>query len=90
VRKLVEQVPGPAARELREALDGVDRDLSGAALSERRKAFLAGLKKGGLVYIPRYKQRCVITKVERDRQSLSVRLGNATLSVTFDEVTWQE
>ncbi len=87
---LIPQLPGEVARSMKAALEAVDGDLSGAALSERRKAFLATLKKGELVFIPRYKQRCVIAKVDRSKSELSVRLGGMTLSVPFDEVTWYE
>ncbi|MCE9592765.1 MAG: hypothetical protein K8S98_01110 [Planctomycetes bacterium] len=87
---LLPQLSPKSAESMRDALDQVDQHLSGAALSERRRAFLIALKKGGLVYIPRYKQRCVITKVDRSKESVSVRLGTATLSVPFDEVTSYE
>jgi DNA mismatch repair protein MutS2 len=85
---LLPQVPGKSADAMRAALERADAQLSGAALSEKRRAFLDGLKKGSLVFIPRYKQRCVIVKVDRARGSVNVRLGAATLSVPFDEVTW--
>ncbi|MCC6407872.1 MAG: hypothetical protein IT453_11980 [Planctomycetes bacterium] len=87
---LLPQLSPKSAEPMRVVLEQVDKHLSGAALSERRKAFLAGLKKGGLVFIPRYKQRCVITKVDHAKELLSVRLGTATLSVPFDEVTWYD
>lgn len=87
---LLPQLPPKPAETLRGVLERVDAHLSGAALSERRRAFLDGLKKGGLVFIPRYKQRCVITKVDRAKETVSVRLGTATLSVPFDEVTWYD
>ena len=80
---LLPQLSPKSAEPMRVVLEQVDKHLSGAALSERRKAFLAGLKKGGLVFIPRYKQRCVITKVDHAKELLSVRLGTATLSVPF-------
>ena len=89
-RPLLEQLPGPAARELREALDQAEAELSGAALSERRKAFLGGLAKGQLVYVPRYRQRCVVQRVDRTRQLLRVLAGKLTVEVPFDEVTWYD
>ncbi|MCK6448070.1 MAG: hypothetical protein L6Q99_16880 [Planctomycetes bacterium] len=87
---LLPQLSSKSAVAMRAALETADKHLSGAALSEKRKLFLDGLKKGALVFIPRYKQRCVITKVDRAKETVSVRLGTATLSVPFDEVTWYE
>jgi hypothetical protein len=44
-------------------------------LTERRQEFLASLAKGRYVFVPRYKKRCLVTKVDRGRGEISVRLG---------------
>jgi DNA mismatch repair protein MutS2 len=81
------QLPAAPAAALREIFDELDRELSGASLTERRQEFLASLAKGRYVFVPRYKKRCLVTKVDRGRGELSVRLGNLTVQVAFDEVT---
>ena len=48
------------------------------------------MKKGDLVYLPRYKQRCPVHKVKRDSQEVVVKLGQMKLTVGFDEVTLYE
>ncbi len=89
-RTLLDQIP-PAQRErLAEVLRQADDELSGAALSERRREFLAGLKKGSYVYLPRYRQRCAVEKVDAKKREVSVQLGTMKLKVPFDEVTWYE
>lgn len=87
---LLSQLPGERASAMRAALDEIERALSRASLTERRQTFLDGLSKGQLVYIPRYRQRCAIKKVERDKRNVTVRLGSMNLSVPFDEITWCE
>ena len=89
-RGLVEQLPGEVARELDAALEGADRELSGASLTDRRQAFLGSIKKGQLVYVPRYKQRCLVTRVDRGKRQVTVRLGQMKMTVEFDEVTYYE
>ena len=89
-RPLLEQLPSEAARSMRELLEQADRELSGAALSERRKTFLAGLAKGQLVYVPRYRQRCIVRRVDRPRERVRVIVGKLTVEVPFDEVTWYD
>lgn len=89
-RKLVEQVPAAVARSLRELLARADAELAGASLTERRRAFLDGLAKGQLVFVPRYRQRCVVRKVDRARREVTLQLGKLTVSVPFDELTWYE
>jgi len=87
---LLAQLPAEKAAAMRSALDTLDAALSRASLTDRRKVFLDGLDKGQLVYIPRYRQRCSIKKVERERKCVTVRLGSMNLSVPFDEITWCE
>jgi DNA mismatch repair protein MutS2 len=89
-RTLSEQVPGDKAKLIREALDRADAALTRASLTDRRKAFLDGLDKGQMVYIPRYRQRCQVRKVDHSKRMVTVKLGGMDLAVPFDEVTWYE
>jgi DNA mismatch repair protein MutS2 len=89
-RALLSQVPARASEALRARLDEAEAELSGAALSERRKAFLAGLAKGQLVYVPRFRQRCVIQRLDRARERLKVGVGKLAVELSFDEVTWYD
>ena len=89
-RRLLDQLPGPASKELGATLEQIDRALGGASLTERRQVFLGGLKKGELVWLPRYKQRCVVTRIDKAREQVTVRLGGMKLAVPFDDVTWCE
>lgn len=87
---LLPQVAGEARERLFEALTRADGHLSGAALSERRQGFLAGLAKGQMVYIPRFKKRCVVHKVDRKKEEVAVKVGKLALRVSFDELSEYE
>ena len=89
-RALLAQLPAEGARALEQALEAIDAELVGASLTERRRDFLDGLAKGRFVYLPRYKKRCVVTRIDRSRRQLKVRLGKMVMEVPFDEVTWAE
>jgi hypothetical protein len=89
-RALAAQVPGDKAKALRDALERAEEALTRASLTERRRAFLDALDKGQMVYIPRYRQRCQVRKVDRAQRKVTVKLGGMDLAVTFDEVTWYE
>jgi DNA mismatch repair protein MutS2 len=89
-QNLLSQLPSEPAASLRALLAEIERELAGASLTERRQAFLRQLAKGRYVFVPRYKKRCLVTKVDRTRGEVTVRLGNMSLSVPFDEVTWYE
>ncbi len=89
-RSLLAQLPPAARKALDEVLEELERELSGTALSDRRQAFLDVLKKGSFVYLPRYRQRLVVHKVDRESREVSVQLGKMRLKVSFDEVTEYE
>ncbi|HTF91196.1 MAG TPA: hypothetical protein VK843_22480 [Planctomycetota bacterium] len=87
---LLPQLSANQASAMREILERVESELSGASLTERRQAFLDSLEKNRYVYVPRLKKRVVIAKVDRNKRELSVRLGSLTVQVSFDEVTSSE
>jgi dsDNA-specific endonuclease/ATPase MutS2 len=75
---------------MEQALSELEAELSGSALSARRADFLAALKKGSFVYVPRYKQRLAVQKVVRAAREVTVQLGSMRMRVTFDEVSaWE-
>ena len=86
-QRLVQQVPAGPRAELETALTELAAALGGATLTQRRQVFLQGLRKGMLVYLPRYKQRVQVHRVDPERRELSVKLGSMKLHVSFEEVT---
>jgi DNA mismatch repair protein MutS2 len=89
-RALVEQLPAAQRDAMAGALSELEGELSGSALSARRAEFLAALKKGSFVYVPRYKQRLAVQKVDRPAREVTVQLGNMRMRVSFDEVSaWE-
>jgi DNA mismatch repair protein MutS2 len=87
LRKLSPQIGGTLRGEYDGALARIDASLSAASLTERRRAFVEGLRKGDFVYLPRQKKKCLVTKVDRDKGSVRVKLGNLDLEVPIDEAT---
>lgn len=89
-QQLLPQLPAGQKQRMEDVLTELEAELTGTALGERRAAFLAGLKKGSFVYLPRYKQRVAVAKVDHEKREISVRLGAMTLKVAFDEVASYE
>ncbi len=87
IQALLEQVPAAQRKTLEAELAELDSELSGAAFSDRRQAFLDGLSKGNFVYLPRYKARVPVQKVDRDKREVRVLLGGMAMTVSYDEVT---
>jgi DNA mismatch repair protein MutS2 len=89
-RAFLPQLPPAARAELERWLQELEESLGGAALSDRRAGFLAGLRKGALVWLPRYKKRVQVVRIHKERRELDVKLGARELRVAFDDVTFYE
>jgi DNA mismatch repair protein MutS2 len=89
-RALLPQLSTAQRAEMEAVLGDMDKALGGASLTERRQEFLESMRKGDLVYLPRYKQRCSVHKVKRAEQEVVVKLGQMKLTVSFEEVTLYE
>ena len=86
-RALLPQLGQDARRAMEEVLDRLQADLSGASLTDRRRSFLASLGKGSLVYLPRYRKRVLVHKLDREREEVVCKMGSMKVRVAFDEVT---
>lgn len=81
----------PAERERLEALfAALGRAMAGTPLGQRRREFLAGLKPGDWVYVPRLRQRCAVRRIDPKREVLLLLAKGMQMTVAFDEVTWFE
>ena len=89
-RALLDRLPASARPGVEEILSGIEEALGDAKMTDRRQAFLDGLKKGTFVWLPRYKKRCLVTRIHREKRKLEVRLGKHDLTVEFDDVTFYE
>ncbi len=86
-RAILPQLPKEAAAAMGEVLDKLSAEVSGVSLTDRRQAFLDSLKKGSLVYLPRYRQRVLVHRLDHAKREVTCKLGSMKVKVTFDEVT---
>jgi DNA mismatch repair protein MutS2 len=87
---LLSQLPPDKRGLLEPALRELEVSLTDASLSDKRRAFVAGLKKGATVFLPRFKKRCEVTRVYKAKRELDVRMGKHVMRVAFDDVTFYE
>ena len=62
--------------------------LGSSSLGRRRESYVADVKKGHVVYVPRFRRRCTVLKVDRKRRLLRVEVGGLKMEVSFDDVSW--
>ena len=75
-------------RSLEELLQGIRRILRESDLGARWEGFLRSLKKGDVVYVPRYRERLRVTRVDGKRRRIKVRHGQLEIEVPFSEISW--
>ncbi|MEZ6195970.1 MAG: hypothetical protein R3F20_09600 [Planctomycetota bacterium] len=69
------------------ALEEIVRgSVSKTTLANRRRDFIASLKKGDEVFVPRFDARCKIRKFIREEEKLVVMVGMMPMEVGYDEV----
>ncbi|MBL8755225.1 MAG: hypothetical protein JNK15_18140, partial [Planctomycetes bacterium] len=76
---------GERARALKAVVDTLQKQ---AALHRRRMSFCHGLKKGDQVFLPRWRRLCVVHKVDKVREQITVDYGNVKVEVPFEDVSW--
>ena len=89
-QSLLPQLPRSSREAMEAALAKVEGELGGASLSERRQTFLDSLHKGQFVFLPRYKKRCIVQKIDKSKRELVVKIGDMNMRVSFDEATSYE
>lgn len=75
------------ADELDSALEAAS---SSSPLAQKRRDYANGLRKDDLVYLPQYKQKGRVRKIDRKQESLQVQIGSLSVTVPFAEVSWIE
>ena len=86
----LEQLSKAQRKTMEEVLDALADALGGATLTERRREFLDGLKKGDFVWLPKYKKRCQVVRVKKEKREVVVRVAKQELTVAFEDVTFYE
>ena len=80
--------PLPYAQKAQGMLKLLDGLLSRTSLGRRRDKFLEGVKKGQMVYVPRFRRSCKVRRIDRKKRMLSLDLGGVSLDLPFHDVSW--
>jgi DNA mismatch repair protein MutS2 len=68
----------------------LERLLVATPLGEKREAFARSLKKDDDVYIPKFRERARVRKVDKGNRVVTVLLNGIPTEIGFDDVSWVE
>ena len=83
-----QNAPAPFGERARGMLALIEGLLSRTTLGRRREKFLEGVKKGHMVYVPKFNRKCKVLKIDRKRRVLVVEVGAMRMDLPFDEISW--
>ncbi len=78
------------ARELAALAGRLLALVDGCDLAARWRRFLQELRKGEMVWVPRYRQRLRVQRVDRRRGRVRLRGGELEVELPLEELTWVE
>jgi len=91
LQPLVEQLKNvpkthqPVVDKLREE---VERLLVGTPLGEKREAFARSLKKEDEVYVPKFREKARVKKINKGERVVTVLLNGIPTEIGFDDISW--
>ena len=85
--KSVPKAHQPIVDELRWTLELL---LTETPLGERREKFARSLKKEDEVYVPKFRERCTVRKINKTERVVTVLLNGIPTEIGFDDVSWLE
>lgn len=87
---LLSRLKGQERADLAAIVEALQRELEQCDLGQRWQQFMSSLKKGTLVYVPKFRDRLQVLKVHRNRETVKLRHGNMEVELGFRDVTWVE
>ncbi|MEM7232575.1 MAG: hypothetical protein AAF517_10395 [Planctomycetota bacterium] len=88
ILKRLKNVPNSHRAVVDELEERVETMLVSTPLGEKREAFAKSLKKEHEVYIPRFKCRATVRKINKTERVLTVLIDGIPTEIGFDDITW--
>lgn len=89
-RALTGRLRGAERAELEKLLSGLKEELAGHDLLARWRGFVAALRKGDSVWVPRLRERLQVLKVDKTRERVRLKHGAMELELSWRELSWAE
>jgi len=86
--KELRNAPKPFGERAGALADKIRELLAQTSVHRRRMKFLGGVRRDGIVYVPRLGRRCVVKKIDRVREICTIEVGKMRLEIPFEDVSW--
>jgi len=87
-KPLLSRARGQEKADWTAVLEQIDGELRACELGERWRSFVSKLKKGEMVYVPRFRERLQVMKLHRNRETVKLRHGNLEVELPWRDITW--
>ncbi len=86
--KQLASAPKPFGERIHRLREQIFEILHNTTVHRRRMKFLGGLRKNGVVYVPRLARSCHVKKVDRTREMVTIEVGKIRMEIPFEDVSW--
>jgi DNA mismatch repair protein MutS2 len=86
--KELKNLPGPYKESIEDLEQMLNQMIERSPLGVKRRRFVDGLKKGDMVYIPRYRERCRVIRIYKKEDMIEVAYRNLSVKIPSEEVMW--
>jgi len=80
--------PAPFADRAREVAEVLEAQIQHTPLAAKRERFASRLKKGDLVYVVPFGEKCRVRSVSKKRRRIEVAFGHNVVEVSFEDISW--
>ena len=87
IREL-KNLPAPYRGAIEDLENVLNQMIERSPLGVKRRRFVDSLKKGDVVYIPRYRERCRVIRILKKEDAIEVAYRNLSVKVPSEEVMW--
>jgi DNA mismatch repair protein MutS2 len=84
--RLLKNVPAPHKETVLRLEAMLNRMTERSPLAQKRQDFIDSLRRGDVVHIPRFRQKCRVLKVRKKDRKIEVEYRNMAVDVPFEEV----
>jgi len=81
-------LPRAAQEWILETQVRLHEELAHTPFAERRRAFARALSKGKRVYVIGFEREGIVTRINKEKEKLTVKIGEVQVDADFDDVTW--